>query len=288
MMRVSIVLVGALATFMALTAESIYGLWYLSSDLVYVILFPQLVCVVYLKEHVNTYGSFAAYVVGCFLRAGGGESILKIPPFIKYPFYDYEQELQLFPFRTFSMVMSFFTLITVSRAASWVFGTGRLPLNWDVFNCFQPDAKAPETVPVVMGAELKASDAAAAMLTPCSAADAMATSTSQGPTPATAEAVQTPSAAASAVASASVLEEKMPSHLSHHSEELTYKSHGISAQPKVDASKETSEVSASKRKRKKSRRSSEGSRKSAQSDATQASRASATEPGAAPEATKKP
>ncbi|KAL3242069.1 hypothetical protein MRX96_047819 [Rhipicephalus microplus] len=96
-MRVSIVLVGALATFMALTAESIYGLWYLSSDLVYVILFPQLVCVVYLKERVNTYGSFAAYVVGCVLRAGGGESILKIPPFIKYPFYDYENNQQLFP-----------------------------------------------------------------------------------------------------------------------------------------------------------------------------------------------
>ncbi|XP_070392008.1 high-affinity choline transporter 1-like isoform X2 [Dermacentor albipictus] len=124
-MRVSIVLVGALATYMALTADSVYGLWYFSSDLVYVILFPQLVCVVYLKEYVNTYGSFAAYVLGCFLRAGGGEPIFNIPPFIKYPFYDYEQG-------------------------------GRAPLDWDVFGCFQPGAKVLDKVPLVEGAELRA------------------------------------------------------------------------------------------------------------------------------------
>ncbi|KAK8758079.1 hypothetical protein V5799_004289, partial [Amblyomma americanum] len=48
-MRCSIVVVGALATYMALAAKSVYSLWFLSSDLVYVILFPQLLCVVYLK-----------------------------------------------------------------------------------------------------------------------------------------------------------------------------------------------------------------------------------------------
>ena len=54
-MRVSIVFVGLLATLMALTIHSIYGLWYLCADLVYVILFPQLLCVVYM-EKANTYG----------------------------------------------------------------------------------------------------------------------------------------------------------------------------------------------------------------------------------------
>lgn len=56
-MKISIVFVGVMATAMALTVKSVYGLWYLSSDLVYVILFPQLCSVVYLKKQVNTYGS---------------------------------------------------------------------------------------------------------------------------------------------------------------------------------------------------------------------------------------
>uniref|UniRef100_T1L1W5 Uncharacterized protein n=1 Tax=Tetranychus urticae TaxID=32264 RepID=T1L1W5_TETUR len=63
-MRVSIIVVGAIATTMAFYVKSIYGLWYLSSDIVYVVLFPRLVCVVYFKRHCYTYGSLAAYVLG--------------------------------------------------------------------------------------------------------------------------------------------------------------------------------------------------------------------------------
>ena len=59
-MRFAIVCVGILATIMALTIQSIYGLWYLCADLVYVILFPQLCCVVYFKRS-NTYGSLSGY-----------------------------------------------------------------------------------------------------------------------------------------------------------------------------------------------------------------------------------
>lgn len=42
-MRVGIIVVGILATIMALTIPSIYGLWSMCSDLVYVILFPQVI-----------------------------------------------------------------------------------------------------------------------------------------------------------------------------------------------------------------------------------------------------
>ncbi|MCP9266061.1 High-affinity choline transporter 1 [Dirofilaria immitis] len=66
-MRIAIVAVGFSATLMALTINSIYGLWYLCADLVYVILFPQLVCVVYFK-HSNTYGSVIGYVGGKTVR----------------------------------------------------------------------------------------------------------------------------------------------------------------------------------------------------------------------------
>lgn len=119
---------------MALTVKSIYGLWYLSSDLVYVILFPQLVCVVHFKRHCNTYGSLSAYIVGLMLRAFGGEEILGLPPLIKYPFYSNEKG-QLFPFRTFAMVMSFTTLLSISTLAKWLFESGHLPPHFDVFHC---------------------------------------------------------------------------------------------------------------------------------------------------------
>ncbi|KAG0436802.1 hypothetical protein HPB47_017751 [Ixodes persulcatus] len=132
--RIAIFMVGILSCSMALTTTSVYGLWYLSSDLVYVILFPQLVAVVYLKDRCNTYGSLAGYVTGGFLRAAGGEALLGIPPYLKYPFYD-EDSGQLFPFRTFSMIMTFTTLIAVSRASGWCFD-GRLSLKFDVFRCF--------------------------------------------------------------------------------------------------------------------------------------------------------
>nr|XP_037276741.1 high-affinity choline transporter 1-like [Rhipicephalus microplus] len=296
-MRVSIVLVGALATFMALTAESIYGLWYLSSDLVYVILFPQLVCVVYLKERVNTYGSFAAYVVGCVLRAGGGESILKIPPFIKYPFYDYENNQQLFPFRTFSMVLSFVTLVVVSGAASCLFMSGRLPSDWDVFNCFQPDAKAlemtpaHEKTPAAMSVEVKSSGGAA-MAPASTGPEAMATSTPQ--TQAAVVSKEHASAAPrSSTPSGMVAESMAPTALaavsedktqSHQSGDVTFKSH---AKPPTPKNEETSDVSGVKRKRRKSRRSSEGSRKSTPGDVSKPLATEATDADKAPETAKK-
>lgn len=66
-MRIAIVAVGLLATAMALTIQTIYGLWYLCADLIYVILFPQLVCVVYIEKS-NTYGSIVGYICMLILK----------------------------------------------------------------------------------------------------------------------------------------------------------------------------------------------------------------------------
>ncbi|XP_054765464.1 high-affinity choline transporter 1-like [Lytechinus pictus] len=132
-LRISIIVVTALALVMGLTIKSVYALWFLCSDFVYVILFPQLFCVVYFSK-VNTYGSLSAYAVALLLRLGGGDTTLKIAPFIKYPLYDSE-EGQLFPFRTFAMSMSFLTLIIVSYLTHYLFTTGKLGKHLDVFQC---------------------------------------------------------------------------------------------------------------------------------------------------------
>ncbi|KAK6645180.1 hypothetical protein RUM43_001456 [Polyplax serrata] len=134
-MRVSIIVVGILSTVMALTIPSIYGLWSMCSDLVYCILFPQLLMVVHFKHHCNTYGSLAAYIVAFFVRLTGGESLLGLPALIKYPGYDYELEMQLFPFRTLAMVLSLGTLVGVSWFTKYIFESGKLAPGYDFFRC---------------------------------------------------------------------------------------------------------------------------------------------------------
>ncbi|XP_064618217.1 high-affinity choline transporter 1-like [Liolophura sinensis] len=132
-MRVAIFGVGLMATLMAIFVDSIYGLWYLCSDLVYVILFPQLISVVYLKD-TNTYGSLAGYLVGLFFRLAGGEPMLRLPPLIKYPLYTDEYGQQ-FPFKTFSMLLNFASILIFSYGSKFLFENGYLQKRHDVFKC---------------------------------------------------------------------------------------------------------------------------------------------------------
>lgn len=93
------------------------------SDLVYVILFPQLLMAVHFPKISNTHGSLAAYVVAIILRIGGGEELLKLKAFIHYPYYEPGDEAegkwerQLFPFRTLTMIISLLTLVIVSAVS---------------------------------------------------------------------------------------------------------------------------------------------------------------------------
>jgi len=72
--RGAVVVVGGLALMLGLLVKSVYGLFYLCADFVYVILFPQLVAVIYLP-FVNVYGSIVGYIIGLVLRLIGGERV---------------------------------------------------------------------------------------------------------------------------------------------------------------------------------------------------------------------
>nr|WLN44348.1 AAT9 [Sinonovacula rivularis] len=132
-MRVSIFGVGILATVMGITVDSIYTLWYLCSDLVFVVLFPQLVCVVYLRC-TNTYGSLMGYILGLFFRLAGGEPALKIPILIKYPYYN-EVDGQLFPYKTLSMLITMTSIYVFSLTTKHLFERGILRREFDIFMC---------------------------------------------------------------------------------------------------------------------------------------------------------
>lgn len=115
-LRATILVVGGAATSLALVVQSVYALWYLCADLVYIILFPQLVIVLYSKWATRV-GVLSGAVVGLVLRLGGGEPLLGIPAWLPYPWTTPDGGTH-FPFRTFSMLAGLATIWFVSRVTT--------------------------------------------------------------------------------------------------------------------------------------------------------------------------
>ncbi|XP_069937379.1 high-affinity choline transporter 1 [Cherax quadricarinatus] len=135
-LRASMVMVASIACTIGIVIHSIYYLFKLCGDLVYVILFPQLLMVVHCRHYVNTYGSFMAFWIGLLVRILGGEPQIGVPATIHYPLYDEATGQQNFPFRTASMLISFTSLVVFSAIAKFTFTRGLLPARFDVCNCF--------------------------------------------------------------------------------------------------------------------------------------------------------
>ena len=125
-MRIGIFVVGFGAAGIGILVSSIYVLWYLCSDLVYVILFPQLLCVVHVP-HTNTYGSLAAYITGFLFRFLIGEPSLGIPAMIHFGPY--------IPPKTLCMLICLSTTLGVSQLARSLFERRILAPRYDVFHC---------------------------------------------------------------------------------------------------------------------------------------------------------
>jgi high affinity choline transporter 7 len=105
-MRVTIVLLGVGAVWMALRVQSVQALWFFTSDLVFVLLFPQLVSALF-DSKANLIGSIAAFTVSLVLRVGGGEPLFGIPALIPYP--------EWLPFKTMAASAGLVLLPAISR-----------------------------------------------------------------------------------------------------------------------------------------------------------------------------
>ncbi len=119
----------AISTTIAILVSSVYVLYWLAADAAYIVLFPQLTAALFMPD-VNAYGSFIGYIVGVILRLGGGDTNLGLTPFIVYPYYD-KQVGQLFPYKTFSMLISMFLIWIVSKITKVLFCKGILPQKLD-------------------------------------------------------------------------------------------------------------------------------------------------------------
>ncbi len=109
--RSSILLFGAAATGLALKVQSVQALWFFTSDLVFVLLFPQLLFALFDRK-ANRVGSISAFLVSSVLRVSGGEPLLGIPALIHYP--------AIVPVRTVAAAAGLILLPLMSRAtARW-------------------------------------------------------------------------------------------------------------------------------------------------------------------------
>lgn len=106
--------VGLAATWLALRVESVYALWFLCSDLVYCVLFPQLASALF-DRRANRYGSIAGLVVTVVLRLACGEALLGVPGLLALPLSDLDGAPTV-PFRTLTMGAGLATIALVSRA----------------------------------------------------------------------------------------------------------------------------------------------------------------------------
>lgn len=137
-MKGAIIAMAGMACGIGIAIDSIYYLFKLCGDLVYVILFPQLTMVVHFGDHINTYGSFVGFCVGFTVRLLGGEPYIHIPAVIHYPYFNYEKGEQNFPFRTMSMLCSLVCIILFSALFKALFKKGVIPARFDICECFYP------------------------------------------------------------------------------------------------------------------------------------------------------
>ncbi|HEY2892754.1 MAG TPA: hypothetical protein VGJ16_01025, partial [Pirellulales bacterium] len=131
LVRTSILVLSCLAVLLALRVQSVQQLWFFTSDLVFVLLFPQLVFALF-DPKANRTGSMAAFFSSLVLRLGGGEPIFSLPAWIPYneilasAWPGLEEPLAdaggsgLFPVRTFAALVGMIALPVVSRlTARW-------------------------------------------------------------------------------------------------------------------------------------------------------------------------
>jgi len=130
------------ATALAIHYKSIYDLFVLCGDFVFVIVFPQLFLVLYYDKS-NTYGSVGSFIIGLALRLACGEAKLGIPVGISFGTIYGDCETYPddcsgpVPYRTFVMLISLICHFLISTLTHYLFVEEKISQKYDFFGCFR-------------------------------------------------------------------------------------------------------------------------------------------------------
>jgi high affinity choline transporter 7 len=110
--RGTVLVLGVAATLIALQVKSIYTLWVLCSDLVYCVLFPQILLALW-DRRANRHGSYAGMLVAFAIRVSAGEPLLGLPRLLPLP--QDASGLDTVPIKTIAMISGLVVMWCVSR-----------------------------------------------------------------------------------------------------------------------------------------------------------------------------
>lgn len=148
-LRGTILLNTAIAMTIAITVKSVYGLYLICSDLVFVLLFPHLVLVMHFPRRVNKYGMVVGFSVALLLRALAGEQVLGYDAIIKFPYYeegvDGKPGYQKFPFRITCFFIHLSLCLAVTALTNLLHSNGYLSGKLDFLHEFDQEEEDQQT-----------------------------------------------------------------------------------------------------------------------------------------------